>query len=660
MFSSLHEKQKDLLQVRRSIKRKVMMGLDALFLPICLWASYVLRLSDWWPESYIVPNWWIFPLVSVVGVAIFSVNRVYRTILRFAGAQTVTQLFRSVFFLALFVMALDFFKSGQYIPRSIPIIFALVTLCYAGLSRFIYRHYYHWILKNILPHETIAIYGAGGAGVQLAVALADSREYKTVAFIDDDPNLHNSIIQGIRVYPSSALPDLQDRFDLKRVLLAIPSASPAEKRQVLERLSKGDINVLTVPSMMEIVTGAATVDVLREVEIDDLLGRETVPPREDLLQNSIKEKSVLVTGAGGSIGSELCRQILNIGPDRLVLYENCEFNLYQIEQELSQIIKKRNLSITIVPIMGSVCDFDRLNRVVSHFDIQVFYHAAAYKHVPLVEQNVFVGIENNIKGTLNACEAAFQNNIERFILISTDKAVRPTNVMGATKRVAELIVQAKAANPDTKTIFSMVRFGNVLGSSGSVVPLFRRQIAEGGPVTVTHRDVTRYFMTIPEAALLVIQAGSLAKGGDVFVLDMGQEVRIQDMAREMIHLSGLDVRDENNPDGDIEIQYTGLRPGEKVREELLIGDCVTRTRHPLIMRAMEEEMSQEALDIHLDALKSASEANDIARARSVLATVAKGYKPDEAIVDCLSAANVRLVESPTSKLTDGIVRQSKI
>ncbi|MCT4655425.1 MAG: polysaccharide biosynthesis protein [Cohaesibacter sp.] len=639
MFSSFYEKQKNLLRVRRSIKRLIMMGLDALFLPICLWASYVLRLSDWWPSDYILPNWWLFPLISVAGVIIFAVNNIYLTILRFAGAQTVIQLFRSVVMLSVMLAVIGFFVVEQVIPRSIPAIFLLVTLTYVGGTRFFYRHYYQWVINNLLPYEAVAIYGAGGAGVQLAVALADSEEYKAAAFIDDDKHLAGSIVQGIRVYSPASLPDLEKRLNIKRVLLAIPSASPSAKRQAVNRLVSNNIKVLTVPSMPEIVTGAATVDLLRKVEIEDLLGRAPVPPREELLESSIKEKSVLVTGAGGSIGSELCRQILSIMPLRLVLFENSEFNLYQIEQELSAIIEERGLETELVPILGSVCDFHRLETVVSHFSIDTFYHAAAYKHVPLVEQNAFVGIENNIRGTLNACTAATNHGVSRFILISTDKAVRPTNIMGATKRFAELIVQAQAAAGKGDTIFSMVRFGNVLGSSGSVVPLFRRQIAEGGPVTVTHPDITRYFMTIPEAALLVIQAGSMAQGGDVFVLDMGQEVRIQDMARQMIQLSGLEVRDEANPDGDIEIVFTGLRPGEKVREELLIGDRVTGTRHPLIMRAMEEELSQAEIDTYLKELKDAALTNDVAKARAILANAASGYKPAGQIVDCLSSSS---------------------
>jgi len=621
---------------RRLTKQWFLMSLDWALIAISLWLSFVLRLSEWWPKEHLIAIWWLFPVVPTMGIAVFYLKNVYAVVLRYANLQTATNLLTCIALLSAFLMLVGFYFSPSTVPRSIPTIFALLCLCFCGLVRFAYLFIYHGTWGGGKNRHNVVIYGAGHAGALLAAALEGSKEFKVVAFIDNDQAMHDFIIQGIRVHPSTSLPDLKQKFNLNRVLLAFPSASSSEKYQALKFVKACDLKAMTVPSSLEIISGEEKIDVLRPIELEYLLGRDIVLPRKELLDVSIRGKNVLVTGAGGSIGSELCRQILNHGPDQLVLYETSEFNLYQSENELSTLIKKEGLSTSLICVMGSVCDFPRLNRTVSMHDIHTVYHAAACKHVPLVEQNVFIGIENNIQGTLNASQAALQNNVERFILISSDKAVRPTNVMGATKRFAELIVQAKAGTPKVKTIFSMVRFGNVLGSSGSVIPLFKRQIAEGGPVTVTHRDVTRYFMTISEAALLVIQAGSMAKGGDVFVLDMGNEVKIIDMARHMIELSGLKVRNEESLDGDIEIQITGLRPGEKIHEELLIGDAVTETSHPRIMRAVEEKLTQKEINNYIAKFEKAKNSNSVEQAHKILSAAVKEYQFSGIIVDKLS------------------------
>lgn len=612
-----------LLELPRHYKRLVMMGFDAACLPICLWLAYALRLSDPFPFWILKYHWPLFPFVAATGIVVFSMNRIYRTVLRYIGSQALFQILKSVVILSAVLMAAGFFFASPIVPRSVPIIFGLVSLVYVGGTRFLYRHYYHWAVGRTANHEAIVIYGAGAAGVQLARAISESQQFRVVAFVDEDPTMQGDMVQGRRVHPPHDLRSLVFKHGVRQVLLAIPDATRQERLEAYELVSKTGAKVLTIPSMPDIVSGKASVDALRKVDIEDLLGREPVPPQADLIARSIRDKVVLVTGAGGSIGSEICRQVLDNGPKKLVLFEAHEFNLYRIEQELTNWLVENDLGIELVPVLGNVGDLDGFDRAVSSHKVQTIYHAAAYKHVPMVEHNVFAGVTNNVFGTWNVCETAIKNEVERFILISTDKAVRPTNVMGATKRFAELITQDMAAR-QTKTTFSMVRFGNVLGSSGSVIPLFRKQIEAGGPVTVTHRDITRYFMTISEAALLVIQAGSMAEGGDVFVLDMGSEVKIADMARQMIQLSGHSVRDEQNPNGDIEIKFIGLRPAEKIYEELLIGENVLETQHPRIMRAMEDKLSAAALTECLEKLQAAKVTDDERAARQILGEIAVG------------------------------------
>ncbi len=482
--------------------------------------------------------------------------------------------------------------------------------------------------------EQVVIYGAGEGGARLAASLFAGDDYLPVAMLDDKPTLHGKRVHGLEVYPPARLKSLIETTGVTGVLLAIPTASRRRRRRILEQLSKFPVHVKTIPELNDLISGKARVDDLTEVDVKDILGRDPVPPNDELLHASVTGKSVMITGAGGSIGSELCRQILELNPRRLVCFEISEASLYRIDRELRTLLEKNRIDCDIVALLGSAHHEKRVREAMEVFEIQTVYHAAAYKHVPIVEQNLFEGIHNNVFGTLHTARAAIQSGVETFVLISTDKAVNPTNVMGATKRLAEQVLQAYHSQSQN-TRFCMVRFGNVLESSGSVVPLFRQQIRSGGPVTVTHRDIIRYFMTIPEAAQLVIQAASMAEGGDVFVLDMGKPVRIQDLARRMINLMGLTVQDEDNPDGDIEIKYIGLRPAEKLYEELLIGSRVTGTEHPRIMRADEDSLSFEEIDMLLGDLKQASAALDYRQARRILLRAVDEYSPSNGIDDLI-------------------------
>jgi FlaA1/EpsC-like NDP-sugar epimerase len=491
-----------------------------------------------------------------------------------------------------------------------------------------------------------AIYGAGSAGNQLLAALRMGRNMRPVAFIDDDPGIASTTIAGLRVYSSGQVSQMIDKTGADEILLALPSVSRARRRQILDSLEQFPLHVRSMPDLMDLASGRVKVADLQEVDIADLLGRDAVPPQQALFERCIKGQTVLVTGAGGSIGSELCRQILASGPATLLLFEHSEFNLYSIHTELQQRIERESLPTRLIPLLGSIRNPQRLQDVLQSWQVNTLYHAAAYKHVPMVEHNIAEGVMNNLIGTLNAAQAAIKAGVANFVLISTDKAVRPTNVMGSTKRLAEMVLQAlsrevapllfgEAARVQSlnRTRFTMVRFGNVLGSSGSVIPLFREQIRRGGPVTVTHPNITRYFMTIPESAQLVIQAGAMGEGGDVFVLDMGEPVKIAELAQKMIRLSGLRVRDELNPDGDIAIEYTGLRAGEKLYEELLIGENVQPTGHPMILRAEEEHLGWDELKLCLGQLLAAVQTDDYNRVRQLLREMVSGYVPEGEIVD---------------------------
>ncbi|MBT8099639.1 MAG: polysaccharide biosynthesis protein, partial [Gammaproteobacteria bacterium] len=539
-------------------------------------------------------------------------------------------------------------------PLRWTIAYGALSLIYLVGSRMIARLF----LNRRNPHrEQVIIYGAGEGGARLAAALFSGDDYLPVAMVDDNLHLHGKRVNGMEVFPPSRLQDVIESTGASGVLLAIPSASRHRRRQILEQLSEFPVHVRTIPEIRDLVSGKSRVDDLSEVDVKDILGRDEVPPNLDLLHASVAGKNVMVTGAGGSIGSELCRQIVKLGPSRLVCFDISEPALYEIGRELNSLLAQENVKCDVVSLLGSAHHEKRVTEALQAFEIQTVYHAAAYKHVPIVEHNLFEGIHNNVFGTLHTARAAVESGVETFVLISTDKAVNPTNVMGATKRLAEQVLQAYNSRAEN-TRFCMVRFGNVLESSGSVVPLFREQIRNGGPVTVTHRDIIRYFMTIPEAAQLVIQASSMAKGGDVFVLDMGNPVRIQDLARRMINLMGLTIRNDENPDGDIEIQYIGLRPAEKLYEELLIGSNVTGTEHPRIMRADEESLSFEELDELIGELKSASANFDYAHARTILQRAVAEYAPTNGIDDLVwLSKNGTLGDADDTKVVDFPAKQ---
>ncbi|WP_296059188.1 nucleoside-diphosphate sugar epimerase/dehydratase [uncultured Amphritea sp.] len=626
---------KSILNTSRQSKKAIFVAFDLIALPICCWFSFALRYGDWTAHNFV--HWPAYLLAPVIAIPIFIRLGLYRAVIRYIGYQAQWTVIKAVtlallfWSLATYLLALEL-----YTPRSVFFIFWLVSILVIGGSRMAAR----WIILKEFPGgdhkardrvERVLIYGAGSAGRQLATALAGSTEFVAVAFVDDDKSLHGMDINGIRVYGSTDIVAIVERFDVDSVLLAIPSISRMKRKAIVDSLSRFNLRVLTLPSLSDIAGGKISISDVREVDIADLLGREEVQPDKALLDACILNQTVLVTGAGGSIGSELCRQILKQNPRRLVLFEQSEFALYSIERELSKLADGK---VAIIPILGSVLDSAHLAKVMTQYAVDTVYHAAAYKHVPLVESNMIAGVRNNLIGTWNTAEAAIKCRVKNFVLISTDKAVRPTNVMGASKRFAELVLQALSKREQASGIrFAMVRFGNVLGSSGSVIPLFRQQIAEGGPVTVTDPEITRYFMTIPEASSLVIQAGSMGCSGDVFVLDMGTPVKIKNLARQMINLTGLSVKDESEPDGDIEIIYTGLRDGEKLYEELLIGDNVQQTDHPMIMRAEEAMLEWHELKPVIDRMEIALNHFDYAEVRRLLLKTVSGYSPQHDIKD---------------------------
>jgi len=611
-------------QLSRWQKRLVMMGADLILIPFALWASFAMRYGSWTPP--LQDGAWLLVVAPLLSIPVFIRLGLYRAVIRFLGnealAAVVTGISVSVIALLLVTAVFDL----QGVPRSVYLIYWGTALLLVGGSRHFVRRLYHRA-NNKVRRTNIAIYGAGRSGAELAQALINSPEYRPVLFVDDDLALQKSFIHGLKIYSPSELSDLIERYQLKQLLLAMPSVELRQRREILHKLEHLPIHVRTIPAMVDLVAGSS-IEEIREIEIDDLLGRTPVAPDPALISKSITEKSVMVTGAGGSIGSELCRQIARQSPKKLVLFEVSEFSLYQIERELIELCRHESLSVELVPVLGSVQNQVRVSETIRQYDIQTLYHAAAYKHVPLVEHNPVEGLQNNALGTYRTAYAAYEAKIERFVLISTDKAVRPTNVMGASKRMAELSLQA-LAQLEGDTVFTMVRFGNVLGSSGSVVPLFRKQLKAGGPITITHPDIIRYFMTIPEAAQLVIQAGAMAKGGEVFLLDMGKPVKIVDLAKRMIRLSGLQEQTEQHPQGDIRLEYTGLRPGEKLYEELLIDGDSSETAHPRIFHAHEEKVSWEEYQEILDNLNTACNRRDVELIYSMLKTYVSGFKLDD-------------------------------
>lgn len=635
------------LALPRMAKRSIVILLDINLCLLAVWLSYYLRLGEFisfslHAEAGIGASW--AAVVSVtLALPLFIVSGLYRAIFRYSGWPALLAVARAVGIYGLIYASIFTVISVTGVPRTVGIIQPILLLLLVGTSRALARVWlsdnYASILKRI-SRPKVLIYGAGKTGRQLATAMANNHEMQVAGFLDDDERLHGHIINGQPIFNPADLEKLVSTLNIRHVLLAMPNMTRKRRNEILRKIQVIHVAVRTLPSLTDLAQGRVSISDLRELDIDDLLGRESVSPNHILLAKNIIGKVVLVTGAGGSIGSELCRQIFAVNPAKLLLIEQSEFALYAIHQELEKRLAERtNLTQTdVVPLLASVQDGDRMHEIMSTWHPDTVYHAAAYKHVPLVEHNPAAGIKNNVFGTLCTAQAATENGVSDFVLISTDKAVRPTNVMGASKRLAEMVLQALAATQldapkKSRTRFSMVRFGNVLDSSGSVVPKFRQQIRDGGPITLTHPEVTRYFMTIPEAAQLVIQAGAMAKGGDVFVLDMGLSVKIIDLARRMIELSGLTLKDEQNPDGDIEIQITGLRPGEKLYEELLIGDNPEQTTHSKIIKAQEQFIAFRDLKVQLQTLEMALNINDVNLIRVMMAKLVTGYKPKDEILD---------------------------
>ena len=615
---------KAILSLSRRKKQTLAVATDLLLLLFAFWSALALRFETWTPNIAAYQSQML--AAPLLAIPIFIRLGLYRAVIRFMEDRVVFVVAGGVTLSVLLLAAGLALTHTPGVSRGVLAIYWLLAILYVGATRFLARSYFLRAERGQDSRVRIAIYGAGRAGTQLAYALRAGREYFPVAFFDDSPALQKTEVAGLRVYSPGELTAVLAAKEIDELLLAIPSASRSRRAEIIDRLEGFHCKVKLVPGMADVVGGNVAVDAIREVEIEDLLGRESVTPDPMLLGRCITGKVVLVSGAGGSIGSELCRQIVRLQPARLVLMELSEFALYSIEQELAALCNRLGARIDLVPVMGSVTHQRRNESVMNKFGVQTVYHAAAYKHVPLVEQNPIEGLRNNAVGTRRMAEAALAAGVETFVLISTDKAVRPTNVMGASKRLSELILQALSRRGG-KTRFCMVRFGKVLGSSGSVVPLFRKQIAAGGPVTLTHADITRYFMTIPEAAQLVIQAGSMGQGGEVYVLDMGKPVKIMDLARRMVHLSGLEVRDEQHPDGDIAIEIVGLRPGEKLFEELLIGENVEGTSHPLIMRAYEHELPWARINELLAKMDEASRTFDYERVLALLGSLVEEYSP---------------------------------
>ena len=652
------------LALPRAVKRGVVLALDAALCILSVWLAFYLRSGSFTPLSG--PAIWPAVASVVLALPIFITSGLYRAIFRYSGLPAMMALVRAMLLYGLAFAAIFTLWGVDGVPRTVGLIQPMLLLLLVGASRAAARVwlgglYHQQLRKASLPQALI--YGAGSAGRQLASAMVTSSEIRVVGFMDDDDRLHGHVLNGLPIYNPADLAELLNDRPITDVLLALPRVSRQRRNEILNALKPLKVAVRTLPGLSDIATGKVSLSDVRELDIDDLLGREPVKPNGLLLNLNTHGKTVLVTGAGGSIGSELCRQIIKTNPKQLLLVEMSEFALYQIHQELQAAVAEdwtpdqvggdrvvvQAGGVEIVPLLASVCDEVRMHEIMDTWKPHTVYHAAAYKHVPLVEHNPAEGVRNNVWGTRVCAEAAMRNSVRNFVLISTDKAVRPTNIMGATKRLAEMVLQALAEvnvavaaqggkAPTARTTFSMVRFGNVLGSSGSVVPLFREQIKNGGPITLTHADITRYFMTIPEAAQLVIQAGAMGLGGDVFVLDMGQPVKIIDLARRMVELSGMSVRDELRPDGDIAFTVTGLRPGEKLYEELLIGDNPKPTQHARIMKAHEQFLSWPLLEQKLNALSIAMSVNDVPVIRSQLQELVTGYQPSGEVVDWVHMA----------------------
>ncbi|MEM9256108.1 MAG: nucleoside-diphosphate sugar epimerase/dehydratase [Pseudomonadota bacterium] len=640
---SSRELVEKLVELPRNIKQACLLSLDMVYVAAAMWGAVALR---WGHLQFpLGPVEYACGIVTLfVSAIIFLRLGLYRAVIRFMGQQAIWAIITAVSYSTLILGATLFFTRAE-VPRSTPFIYWFIALLGIGGTRLMVRAYYQAKLRSM--SENVIIYGAGQSGRQLLHALHHGEHYHPVVFVDDNTHLQRSVINGLQVARPEDMEVLIEQHDITQVLLAIPSASPERRKEIINSLVGLPVYVRTVPTINELVAGEASVNQIRDVDLDDLLGREPVPPHPELIERCITDKVVMVTGAGGSIGSELCRQIIVSGARELVLLDNSEYALYSIERELRDTMLNQDLDVELVALLGSVQDQNRIESIYRTFAVDTVYHAAAYKHVPLVEYNIAEGVANNVFGTWYAAEAAHRAGVETFVLVSTDKAVRPTNMMGASKRFAEMILQGLAQR-NTRTRFCMVRFGNVLGSSGSVVPLFRQQIESGGPVTVTHPDVSRYFMSIPEAAQLVLQAGAMGTGGDVFVLDMGEPVRIVDLAERMIRLSGYEV-DRDTPMGNhVDIEFIGLRPGEKLHEELLLGSNVEGTGHPMIMRAEEESFPYEKITRLLQELQRHCDSLDCESISRVLSSAVSGFTDHEVRYDHLWRKRATLAAGETS------------
>jgi FlaA1/EpsC-like NDP-sugar epimerase len=608
------------INLNRLYKQLIMILSDQLVLLFALCLAFTLRFGDI-SESihYMITNWWLFVIIPISTTFFFIRSGLYRAVLKYIGARLVITSFKATTLSYLFVILVLFIYDPNQFPRSVLLTFWFISNVLLIVSRFVFKGIlYSWDSFQ-LDKKDMLIYGAGKAGVQISESLKKTNDYKVVGFIDDDSTKISTIVNSIEVFGFDSIDDLIREKSVKSLILAIPSAKQGQRQEILKKLSRYPLEVKLLPNLDDIENDLATLEQIKFVEVDDILGREVVLPKKELLRKNIQNGNILITGAGGSIGAELSRQIKELQPSLIVLLDNSEYNLYTIHHELTI-----TNGVNVVPVLSTVTNYNQVHNVIKKYKIDTIYHAAAYKHVPMVELNVVSGVYNNVIGTFNVAKSAKELGVKNMVLISTDKAVRPTNVMGASKRLSEFILQAYA-DEESNTCFSMVRFGNVIDSAGSVVPLFRQQIKKGGPVTVTHRNITRYFMSIPEAVQLVLQAGSMAKGGDVFVLDMGDPIRILDLAYRMIHLSGLKPIDNDNPDGDIQINFTGLRPGEKLYEELLIGDDVVQSKHPRIMQAREEKLKIEEILKFVEMIKKSRDLQDETIIKNLLLEYVKGY-----------------------------------
>ena len=606
-------------QLSRKQKQLLMVSADVILLPLSLWISLSLRLSNLWPIHYWLSNWWAVLLIPLLFIPLFIHYGLYRAVLKYMGYQVIVATVKAVTLASLCFGTLLMFVRDMYFPRSTIIIFWLVSILIIIASRYVMKSILY--LKEPIK-KPIGLYGAGEAGSQVIDILRSSSEYLPVALFDDSPSKWGTVVNSMWVNSSDEMGDVIKKKKIKLILLAMLGISQNERRQILQKISKYPVEVRMIAGIDDLISGDFNLQQIKSVDVEDILGRDPVEPNRNLLEKNIKGKNVLVTGAGGSIGKELCKQIINLNPQNIILYENNEFALYKIHLELTNLTKY----VKVVPVLSSILDSLKFKETLIKYQIHTVYHAAAYKHVPMVEMNPIDGMHNNIIGTYNCVKGALDAAVDTFILISTDKAVRPSNIMGATKRFSELILQGAHKNSNG-TCFSMVRFGNVLDSAGSVVPLFRQQIRDGGPVTVTHPEVTRYFMSIPEAVELVIQAGAMAKGGDVFVLEMGNPILIMDLAVKMIHLSGYEPQNNDNPDGDIGIKITGLRPGEKLNEELIIGNNVYSTNHSQILKAEEKSIEWNKIEEKALNLKAACESLEINLAIKILKDCVNEWNP---------------------------------